>query len=112
MGLESGEQSIDAAQEALVDDALVLQSSDVVLALQALLVDLVLLGANEGALVDVGVNLDVRVIGELESILGHVSEAVEEARSWSKHLPTCCSRQAYLLCKSKSQQSRGPGCAT
>lgn len=39
------------------------------LPLLALLVDLVLLGANEGPLVDVGVNFDIRVITELQGVL-------------------------------------------
>jgi hypothetical protein len=40
-----------------------------VLALLALLVDLVLLRADEGSLVDVGVDFDVGVIAELQRIL-------------------------------------------
>lgn len=39
------------------------------LPLLALLVDLVLLGANKGPLVDVGVNFDIRVITELQGVL-------------------------------------------
>jgi hypothetical protein len=32
--------------------------------------DLVLLGADEGAFVDIGVDFDVRVVAELERVLG------------------------------------------
>ena len=39
------------------------------LALLALLMDLVLFRPDEGALVDIGVDLDIRVIAELQSIL-------------------------------------------
>ena len=39
------------------------------LALVPLLVDLVLLGADEGAFVDIGVDFDVRVVAQLERIL-------------------------------------------
>ena len=35
----------------------------------SLLVDLVLFGADEGAFVDVGVDFDVAVVGELEGVL-------------------------------------------
>jgi hypothetical protein len=41
-----------------------------VLALESLLVDLVLLGSDEGALVNVGVDFDVGVVAQLERILG------------------------------------------
>lgn len=39
--------------------------------LLALLVDLCLFCADEGFLVDVGVDFDVAVVGELESVLGN-----------------------------------------
>lgn len=65
MGLERREQRIDPLEQALVDDALVLVGLDLVLALESGLVDLVLLGSDEGALVDVGVDFDVRVVAEL-----------------------------------------------
>jgi hypothetical protein len=41
-----------------------------VLAFESLLVDLVLLGADEGAFVDVGVDFDVGVVAQLERVLG------------------------------------------
>jgi hypothetical protein len=41
-----------------------------VLALESLLVDLVLLGSDEGALVYVGVYFDVGVVAQLERVLG------------------------------------------
>ena len=40
-----------------------------VLALRALLVDLVLLGSDEGSLVDIGVNFNVGVVAELQRVL-------------------------------------------
>lgn len=39
-------------------------------ALEALLVDLVLLGADERAFVNIGVDFDVGVVAQLESVLG------------------------------------------
>ena len=39
------------------------------LAFGSLLVDLVLFGADEGAFVDIGVDFDIRVVAQLESIL-------------------------------------------
>jgi hypothetical protein len=41
-----------------------------VLALESLLVDLVLLGPDEGALVYVGVYFDVGIVAQLERVLG------------------------------------------
>lgn len=70
MGLQGCEKGIDAFEKAIVDDALILVGFDFVLALEALLMDLVLLGTDEGTLVDIGVYFDVRVIAELESVLG------------------------------------------
>lgn len=70
MGFQSGEEAPNAAEEAIVDDALVLQSDDLVLAELALLVDLILLCADEGSFVDIWVDFDVRVVAQLESILG------------------------------------------
>lgn len=69
MPLEAGDQGVDAREQPVVDDALVLERFGLVLALGALLVDLALLGADEGALVDVGVDFDVGVVGELEGVL-------------------------------------------
>ena len=41
-----------------------------ILALESLLVDLVLLGSDEGALVHVGVDFDVGIVAQLERVLG------------------------------------------
>jgi hypothetical protein len=73
MGFQGVEEARDALDQRVVDDALVLEGLDLVLALLALGMDLVLLGADEGPLVDIGMDLDVRVIAELESILRRVS---------------------------------------
>ena len=69
VGLERGEQRRDALDEGVIDYALVLEGLNVVLALLTLGVNLVLLGSDEGALVDVGVDFDIRIVAELESIL-------------------------------------------
>jgi hypothetical protein len=52
-----------------VQSRLELQGSDLLLAGITFLVDLVLLGANEGSLIDVGVHLDIGVVTQLESVL-------------------------------------------
>ena len=70
VALEGGEQLADALGEPVVDDALILERLDLVAAAFALGVDLVLLGADEGLLVDVGVHFDVAIVGELEGVLG------------------------------------------
>lgn len=69
MGFECREQPVDAKHEAIVDYALVLQCLDLVSTSVAFLVDLGLFGADEGALVDVGMDFDVGVVGQLESVL-------------------------------------------
>lgn len=69
MGAQGGEQGGDALQQAIVDYALIFEGLDLVLALEALLVDLVLFGADEGPFVDVGMDLDVGVIAELQIVL-------------------------------------------
>lgn len=56
-------------QEPIINDSLILVRFDFVLALESLLVDLGLLGSNEGSLVDIRVDFDVRVVAQLESIL-------------------------------------------
>jgi hypothetical protein len=71
--LERGEEAVDALGEAIVDDALVLERFDLVAAVIALLVYLRLFRANEGLLVDVGVNFNVTVVRELQIILYAVS---------------------------------------
>jgi len=70
VGFQRGQEAVDAGEEAVVDDALVFQRGYLVPALGALLVDLVLFGADEGAFVDVGVDFDVGIIAELEGVLG------------------------------------------
>ena len=69
MALERREQAIDALEQAVVDDVLVLERRNLVPAPGSLLVDLRLLGSNEGFLVDVRVDLDVRVVAELDGVL-------------------------------------------
>lgn len=55
--------------EAIVDDAFVPQRLNLVLAPGAFLVDLGLLCADEGFLVDVGVHFNVGVVAELNGVL-------------------------------------------
>lgn len=55
--------------KAIVDDSFVLVGLDSVLSFGSLLVDLVLLGSNEGTLVNIGVDFNVRVVAQFESIL-------------------------------------------
>lgn len=69
MGPQRGQERRDALHQAIVDDALILERLDLMLPLLTLLVDLVLLGADKGPLVDVGVNFDIRVITELQGVL-------------------------------------------
>jgi hypothetical protein len=69
MCFEGGEKGGDALDQGVVDDALVLEGLDLVPALLAFGVNLVLLGADEGPLVDIGMDLDVRVVAELERVL-------------------------------------------
>ena len=59
MLLQALDQFGDALLEGIVDDALVFEGLDLVSALSTLLMDLRLLGPDEGALVDVGMHLDV-----------------------------------------------------
>ena len=67
--LQGREEGVDALEKAFVNDAFVLVGLDFVLAFGSLLVDLILLCANKGTFVHVGVDFDVRVVAELESIL-------------------------------------------
>ena len=69
MSLEGGQETGYALHQTIVDLLLVLQGLDLVSPLLTLGMDLVLLGANEGALVDVGVDLDVGVVAKLEIVL-------------------------------------------
>ena len=111
VGSEGGEEGRDALQQAVVDDALVLEGFDVLFALLALLVDLVLLCADKGAFVDVGMDLDIGVIAELQVVLHGDNEtymlvasldiivSAEDAELECcfaiRHIPICCSRPAY-----------------
>lgn len=63
------EEAVNALGEAIVDDALVLERLYLVSSVVAFLVYLGLFGADERLLVDVWVNFDVAVVGELEGIL-------------------------------------------
>ena len=69
MRLESSEEQVYPRQQSVVDAALELKGRDAVLSLGAVTVDLGLLCADEGLLVDVGVDIDVRVVGELDGVL-------------------------------------------
>lgn len=69
MRFERREQPVNPFGKAIVDYALVLQCFDLVSAPVTFLVNLCLFGADEGFLVDIGVDLDVAVVGELEGVL-------------------------------------------
>lgn len=59
---EGLQQTIDAGQQAIVDDLFVFEGLNVVFPVDSLLVNLVLFCADEGTLVDVGMNLDIGVV--------------------------------------------------
>ena len=59
VGFQGCEEVVDADHEAIVDDALILESGNLMATMISLLVDLILLGSNEGALVDVGMDFDI-----------------------------------------------------
>lgn len=88
---EGCEETIDALGEAIVDDALVLESFYLMSTLVAFLVDLGLFGADKGLLVDVGVYFDVAVVRELEGVLRNSQSTVTITYDWDVYLPTCCS---------------------
>jgi hypothetical protein len=73
VGLERGQKRRDPFDQGVVDDSLVLKSLDIMLALLSLLVDLVLLGTDKGALVDIWVNLNIGIVAELQRILREAS---------------------------------------
>jgi hypothetical protein len=87
---ERCEQAVDALGEAIVDDALILERLDLVAAVVALLMYLCLFRANEGLLVDVGVNFNVAVVRELQVVLCAVSMSQRHANA-QYHIPICCS---------------------
>lgn len=100
MVLEGCQEAADPFDQSIVDFALVLERLDLVLALLTLGVDLVLLRTNEGALVDVGVDFDIRVIAELESVLYSREESISTNKATSLELrvtnsPICYSRPAF-----------------
>ena len=63
------EQVVYALDQAIVDDLFVLEGFDLELPVDSLLVDLVLLGANKRALVDVWVDFNIRIVGQLQGVL-------------------------------------------
>ena len=69
MGLQGSEESIDPLEQAIVDNPLVLVGFDLILPLESLLMNLILLCTDERALVDVGVDFDVRVVAQLKGVL-------------------------------------------
>jgi hypothetical protein len=100
MVLEGCQEAADPFDQSIVDFALVLERLDLVLALLTLGVDLVLLRTNEGALVDVGVDFDIRVIAELESVLYSGEECISTNKATSLELrvtnsPICYNRPAF-----------------
>lgn len=80
MRLEGCEEGVDAPEQAIVDDALILVGFNFVFAFRSLLVDLGLLCADEGAFVYVGVYLDIGVVAKLEGIL----EVKEGLSAWKQ----------------------------
>jgi hypothetical protein len=91
--LESSKEKVYPRQQSVVDAALELEGRDAVLSLGAVAVDLGLLCADEGLLVDVGVDFDVRVVGELDCVLRRASEHVGVVLE-PDDIPICCSRPA------------------
>jgi len=63
--LQRIDQCVDASEKTVVDDAVILERLDLDFAVSPFLVYLVLLCADEGALVDIGVYFDVGIIAEL-----------------------------------------------
>ena len=75
--LQRVEQVVYAVDEAIVDDLLVLEGLDLVFAIDTLLVDLVLLCTDERTLVDIGMDFDIGIIGQLESVLETVVSLIQ-----------------------------------
>jgi hypothetical protein len=69
IGFEGSQKAGYALHQSIVDLTFILESLDLQSALLALGVDLVLLGADEGSLIDIGVDLDVGIIAELQIVL-------------------------------------------
>jgi len=68
MAAQSRQEGIDAFEETIVDYSLIFQGLDLMSSVVALLVDLILFRSDEGAFVDVRVDFDVGVVGELEGV--------------------------------------------
>ena len=62
------EEAVDAAEQAIVDDTLILECLYLMPSFVSLLVDLILLGADERPFVDIGVGFEVRVVREFQGI--------------------------------------------
>ena len=67
--LQRVEQVVYTVDQAIVDDLFVLEGLDLVFAIDTLLVDLVLLCTNERTLVDIGMDFDIGIVRQLESVL-------------------------------------------
>jgi hypothetical protein len=59
VSFECCEQTRDALEQPIIDNPFILVGFDLVLAFKPLLVNLILLGPNEGFLVDIRVDFDV-----------------------------------------------------
>jgi hypothetical protein len=69
MSFQRSEEGGDAFDQGIVDDALVLERFDLVPALLAFRMNLVLLRTDERSLVHIGVDFDVGIIAELQRVL-------------------------------------------
>ena len=67
--LQRVEQVVYTVDQAIVDDLFVLEGLDLVFAIDTLLVDLVLLCTNERTLIDIGMDFDIGIVRQLESVL-------------------------------------------
>ena len=65
---ECCEEAVDAAEQAIVDDPLILERLYLMPSFVSLLMDLILLGAYKRPLVDVGMWFEVRVVREFQSV--------------------------------------------
>lgn len=80
MRFQGSEETVDALRESIINDALVLQRLDLMPSVVAFLVYLCLFGADERLLVDIRVDFDVAVIGQLQGVLATVSR--QSLRAW------------------------------
>ena len=67
--LQRVEKVVYTVDQAIVDDLFVLEGLDLVFAIDTLLVDLVLLCTNERTLIDIGMDFDIGIVRQLESVL-------------------------------------------